>query len=679
VLHTSIAIASFLGASLVFVVQPMVGRMLLPQLGGAPFVWIVCLAFFQAMLCLAYLWVHLSARIFSLRIQLALQLALVALALWATPLSGFERVLAVGGERPSLSLTLFLLQAVGLAYFALATTTPLLQWVYGRLRGLRPYRLFAFSNAGSFAGLLLYPFGFERLWDLPGQARVWQWGFALYGAALLATVATAFRISRGAPASGLGVAANPAAAATPGARAAVFFLAAAPSALLSAISDQLTVDVAATAFLWVLGLAIYLLTYVLAFASERWHLPRFHRGLWIACSVALPVMLLPGNQVPLPLMLGVPALTLYSGAMLCHSALAERGPEPSALTGYYFLLSAGGAAGGAFVAFAAPALFDGRYELPLTMLAIHLLLALTSRRADPRQPPTGAQRLSWIGSGLATPLLLGTLYAQIVGLGQPGRVLERHRDFFGPLEVSQTARSRVLTHGRTHHGRQLRDPALAALPVAYFGSQSGAGRALRLHRQGRPRSIGVLGLGVGTVAAYAKADDRIAFFEINPEVTRLARRHFSYLETSAAVVRVEHGDGRLLLSSEPEAGFDLLLLDAFSSDSVPIHLLTVEAFGVYLRALAPDGILLANVSNRHLAVHRAVAGAARHHGLAMRIVESRGDRERGIMRARWALLARDGALLEPLLGADATAAHAIEAETPVVFRDRRASLLSLSD
>jgi protein-L-isoaspartate O-methyltransferase len=665
------------GAALLFMVQPMVGRAVLPRLGGAPLVWVVCLAFFQLGLFLGYLLVHLSTAWLSAARQRLLQLTLAGLALAMGPLHLGRRLPA--GPSPALSLLAFLAVGVGLAYLTLATTAPLLQLDYARRTGRRPYHLYAISNAGSLLGLLAYPFVVEPSLSLGDQARLWRLGFAVY-AGLIGLIALTGRAPGTVAADAL-EAADPAQAQpgddapSPG-RSSWFFLSAAPAALLGALSNHITVDVAASPLLWVVALALYLVSFMVAFAGERFHLPELHRGLWIACSVALPVMLLPGNQVPLPMMLGIPLLTLWTGAVLCHGELALRSPHGGRLTAYYVWLSAGGAAGGGFVAFVAPMIFDGHYELPLAVLATHAALAAASRRRDPRQPPSGAQRLTWLGTGLAVPVLLAVLYAQVQGLGQPGEVLERTRNFFGPLEVSQTGKSTILTHGRTHHGKQLRDPALRHQPVAYFGPDSGAGRVLRLHARGRAREIGVIGLGVGTLAAYTRPGDRIRFYEINPEITRLARAHFTYLQQAAGQVQVLHGDGRMLVAAEPPGRYDVLLLDAFSSDSVPTHLLTVEAFALYLRALASDGVLVANVSNRHLAVHRAVVGAARAHALHAVVIESPGDPERGLSRARWALMARDVATLRPMLREPV---RRLPVAHPVAFTDRRSSLWSIVD
>ncbi len=667
------ALATLVGAALLFLVQPMLGKAVLPGLGGAPFVWVVCLAFFQVGLFLGYLWVHLAATRLTPRVQLLCQLGLVALALALSPLAIEEP--PGGTERPALSLFVFLLGGAGLSYFALATTTPLLQRSFTSRTGRAPYALYAVSNAGSLLGLVAYPFVLEPQLSLDAQVQLWTLGFGLYGVLLL--FINLLPPSQNAPVEAAGAAGD----AAPSQPWTWFALAALPAVLLAAVSNHVTVDVAASPMLWVLMLGIYLISFMVAFAGERWHFPETHRGLWIACSVALPVMLLPGNQVPLPLMLGIPALTLWAGAMLCHGELARRSPEPARLTAFYLWLSAGGACGGGFVAFVAPVIFDGAYELPIALLGIHLLLARLSRRRDRRQAPTGAQRLTWLGVGLAIPLLLGTLYVQVSGAGAVGVLVERSRDFFGPLEVSRTSRSTVLTHGRTHHGKQLHDPELRGEPVAYFGPQSGAGRALRLHAAGRGRAIGVLGLGVGTLAAYARADDRMLFYEISPEVTRLARAHFSYLRDARGEVQVSHGDGRSLLGKEADGSLDVLLLDAFSSDSVPVHLLTVEAFAEYLRALRGDGVLAANVSNRHLAVERVVVGAARAHGLSVVIVESPGDRKRGLSRARWALMARRRELVEALLEGEAGEEAGREVKRvvvregeEVVWTDRRSGI-----
>ena len=674
VLLASCGATTFGGAVLSFALQPLVGRHLLPLLGGAPAVWVSCLAFFQLALVVGYLLVHLASRWLSLRVQVVTQAALLLAVLLRGPLT-LAGVSAAATLTPVATVGAFMLANVALAYVALATTAPLLQCWYALATAREPYGLYALSNLGSLLGLLAYPLVIEPLLGLNMQARVFCWSFEGYAAcALLSGVL----VLRAQPSQRVAAArpARPPVDIRASTRRAVswLLLSAAPSALLLATSHHITVDVAPAPLVWVLPLALYLATFVLAFARLRRASSQAWPALLIAGTIAMPILLMPGNQVHLALLLFVPLATLFAGAMVCHGKLAELRPDPSQLTTYYLMIAAGGALGGGFVAFVAPLVFADHYELVLSLLAVHALqLGLPQRRAR-GLPSTGLQRLAWLGGGLAVPVLLATLWVQAQGLGRAGHMVARSRSFFGSLQVRDTTRTRVLIHGRTDQGQALRAAGRSGEPIAFAGPSSGAGRAFTLHGSGRPRALGVIGLGIGMLAAYATSQDTLRFYEIDPDVILLARRHFDFLRRSRAPLTIATGDGRLTLAREHNH-FDVLALDVFSSDAVPPHLLTVEAFALYAAQLAPDGVLLANVSNRHLSLERVVAGSARANGLACVVLESPGDEAAGLLRARWAVMARDREQLRPLLGAPA---RELGVPDPVTWTDQRSSLWSIA-
>ncbi len=670
-LLATLALTAFASAALFMQLQPLVARVLLPQLGGAPGVWVSCLAFFQLVLFAAYLAVHLGSRWLPLRQQLLLHLLLVGSCVLLGPLS-LPRASALAHAAPGWHVVFSLLQHVALAGFVLSCTAPLLQAWYAAVGGSTPYLLYAVSNAGSLLGLLSYPLLVERWLDLRAAQTGWRAGFAAYA---LLSFGCALLVARS-PAAPAPTRPATSQTAPVAARALTWLLlSAAPSALLAAITNHVSVDVPASPLLWVLPLALYLASFIVAFARAQAAPSQLYAAAWIACTVALPILIMPGNEARLPVLLGVPLLTLWVGCMICHTELARLRPAPSQLTAYYAVVAAGGALGGGFVAFVAPNLFVDHYELLLSMLAVHALQLRSARRVDRRVAPTGVQRLAWLGFGLALPVLVAALWVQVAGLGRAGHVLSRTRNFFGPLQVIETARVRVLTHGRTDQGQALRDPLHRGEPVGYVGPDTGVGLALRLHAQGRPRTLGVLGLGVGALAAYAQPGDRLRFYEINPAVEPLARRFFPFLGGTRATTTVVAGDGRLALLAEPARRFDVLVIDAFSSDAVPTHLLTVEAFRVYLRALLPDGVLAINVSNRHFQLERVVAGAAHATGLTCLVRQSAAASARGLTRARWALLARRSELLSALLP---NALPAPPVSDPVLWTDDHSSLLSIA-
>jgi hypothetical protein len=668
------ALATFAGALLFLQVQPLVGRVLLPQLGGTPGVWITCLAFFQLTLFLGYVATHWTARLLSLRQQVVVQVVLLAIVLERGPLELPAIGSAQASAAPVRTLLGFLFAHAGSSCVALAMTSPLLQSWYAAATGREPYALYAVSNAGSMLGVLGYPLLIERRLGLGAQRQAFGYAFTAYATIMLVPALFAWRAAKTRDARAR--VANTARASISQTDALTWLaLSVAPSALLVAISNHVSVDVPSTPLLWAVPLALYLGSFMLAFSGAQRHYAQFHAGLWIACTVALPVLLMPGNATRLPIALGVPFATLWAGAMLCHGMLARRRPDPSRLTVYYVCIAGGGALGGGLVAFVAPFCFADLYELTLSMLAIHGLQLLLNRRRDARSAPSGPERLAWIGGGLALPVLGALLWVQIAGLGRGGHVLARARNFYGPVQVIDTDGSRVLAHGRTDQGRALRAPARTNEPVGYVGPETAVGRALTLHAADRPRALGVLGLGIGALAAYAKAGDVLRFYEINPLMLSLAQRWFTFLARTPATWSVTPGDGRLALAREPVHAFDVFVVDAFSSDAVPQHLLTREAFGVYLRQLAPDGVLTINVSNRSLSIERVVAGSAASHGLACVVLESAADPARGWVRSRWALIARRPALLTPMLGGSA---RPLEIVDPVLFTDDHASLWSIA-
>ncbi len=669
----ALALTAFTGAALFMQLQPLVARVLLPQLGGAPGVWVSCLAFFQLTLCAGYFAVHLAFRWLSLSRQLAAQVVLLLACALLGPLS-LPPMLAAPEASPIGHVLFTLLGHVALAAFVLSCTAPLLQAWYAAIGGERPHVLYALSNAGSLIGLLSYPLVVEHWFELHAALFGWRVAFAAYVGLMLLCAALVWRaqVRNRAPAQVVAPPQAPVQAPVPWLRWAA--LSAAPSALLAAITNYISVDVPASPLLWVAPLALYLASFVVAFGRGG-ALSRGYAGAWIACTIALAVLVLPGNEARLPLLLGAPLATLWVGSMICHSELVRLRPEPLQLTGYYAVIAGGGALGGGLVAFAAPNLFVDHYELMLSILAVHGLQMLAARRSDRRSAPSGAQRMAWLGFGLALPLLVAVLFVQVAGLGRAGHVLARSRNFFGPLQVLETSRVRLLAHGRTDQGQALLDPAHSREPVGYVGADTGVGRAMRLHARGRARSLGVVGLGVGALAAYAEPGDRLRFYEINPAVEPLARRFFPFLRAARARTSVVSGDGRLLLLAEPARSFDVLVVDAFSSDGVPMHLLTLEAFRAYERALVADGVLVINVSSRHFQLERVVAGSARATGMACVVLDSAAASGRGLTRARWALLARSPASLEPLRTGDA---HELVVSEPVLWTDAHSSLLDLA-
>ena len=658
-------VATALGAFLLFAVQPLIAKFALPWFGGAPAVWATCLLFFQGLVLAGYAWASLLLARLPRRGQLAAHLGLLVCALACLPIAPSERW--VDGDAPALRLLGLLATAVGLPCLALAASAPLLQGWYARVSGRDPYPLYALSNFGSLLALVAYPFVIEPYLGRALQAGIWSWAFVGY--AMVAAVCALLAARRSAA---LVEVAAPVGAPPSRRRIALWVvLPAVGSALLAAVSNAISQDVAPVPFLWLLPLGLYLLSWIAAFAGPRW----YPRRLVIALLVLSALTVLAIGRIelgmPLPWQVAAHAGALATGCWFLHAELARRRPEPARLGGFYLATAAGGALGGMAVVFAAPLVFAARSEEPLLLLGTLALVLATD--GTMRRPP----RWAWpVGAAAALALVLAIDRLALVVDG----VIASERTFFGVLSVREHDRDdprrhrRELRHGATTHGVQvLRAPGQ---PTSYYIRSSGVGLALtRQQRTGR--RIGVVGLGCGTLAAYGRAGDTFRFYELDPAVERLARDWFSFLRDSPARIEVAIGDARRTLAGEPDQGFDVLVLDAFSSDAVPAHLLTVEAFALWRRHLAPNGLLAVHVSNRHLDLQPVVrASAARQAWSTLTIADAPEEEERPWGESSTWILAGAHALgADPLF---ITRAEPVAfPPRAVVWTDDRADLLSV--
>jgi hypothetical protein len=683
-----------LGAFLLFEVQLVLGKRLLPWFGGASGVWTTCLLFFQGGLLAGYAWAHLLVDRTAPRRQLALHAGLVGIAIavlaghalaWPSPITPAEPGAAGGLRSPALAILALLGGSIGVPYVVLAATTPLLHSWLVRLRPQAPlFWLFALSNAGSLGGLAAYPLLVEPQVGLRGQGWLWTAGFVLYAVGLVACALSTWRTAppetKPAPVSLGGERAS-----DPSRRATWVVLAACPALALVAVSSHLTQEVAAVPLLWVLPLAVYLVTFILCFADRP--LPRAARGPSLALAAALAVFgLFRADALSLLSSVALWATVLFVYGMVGHGELARRRPGGSRLTAYYLAIAAGGTLGG-LVNVLAPTLLTGRFELHLALLAGPLAVVWLWL-ADPSSPlraggdPVRALRLSVAAvTGLA---VLAAALGREIQTSREGALFSS-RSFFGVLRVRLADRGGKderleLLHGRIVHGTQLTDPARRLEPTAYFGPSSGAGLAIRRHPRrlaGRPLRVGVIGLGVGTLAAWSRPGDVFRFYELDPAVVRLSagdHPRFTFLRDAAGETSVVVGDGRLTLENEPPQGFQVLVLDAFSSDAIPSHLLTREAFAVYARHLAADGVLAVHVTNRWVNLRPVVRGAAAADGLVALHLPSY---ERGTLwPSDWMLAARDRGLLQDET-IDAASLPPLGAEKPIAWTDGRSDLLGV--
>jgi hypothetical protein len=613
----------FSGALLLFLIQPMAAKQVLPRFGGAAAVWTACLMFFQVLLLLGYLYADWSTRKLSLRIQGWTHAGLVIAGALATWLSSGNSAVPAASSNPTWGVVSLLATNVGVPYFVLASTSPLLQaWYASVERQSVPYRLYALSNLGSLLALVGYPLVLEPRLDLPTQQLVWRLAyllFATFGLAVAIRAANSAEPLLAKPLMTTGVGASR--------KLTWIGLSACPSALLLAVTNELCQDIAPVPLLWIAPLAVYLITFIICFEHGQIFSPGMLRFLLPVSTLALIWIQVHAGQGLLTAML-VCLGGLFVIAMFCHGRLAELKPRDAAVTEFYLCIATGGAVGGLFVGLLAPLLFRDFAEL---RLAVACAFALSLGTLYGYRSRTFAATCAGVIFAV-TQLLAGMTNAD-------GALLFQGRNFYGTLAVRQNNRVRNLLHGMIVHGSQLLTndgQSMSDEPTAYFGRQSGGGLALQ--RMTRPQRVGIVGLGAGTLAVYSRPGDSYRFYEINPMVDDLARRSFNFLKHSAAPAESILGDARLSLSQEPDQHFDTLVLDAFSGDSIPVHLLTYEAFQCYFRHLQPDGILAIHISNRYLDLAPVVASLGNAFGKQALRVVSPGDQIRALSPATWMLV-----------------------------------------
>ena len=688
------AATMFLSAFLLFLVEPMAAKMVLPILGGSPMVWNACVVFFQVSMVAGYGYAYGASRWLPLRAQVMTHGTLLLLPLLVLPFT-MQGSGAPPSGNPALWLFGLLSVTIGIPFFALSTSASVFQHWLSRTdhpHARDPYFLYASSNLGSLLALGCYPVLVEPVFTLRQQSKLWATGYIEFVVLAGACAAVAWWRTAPPPAS-----ASPDARAGEETSAAVttvrrvrwVALAFIPSSLLLAVTSHISTDIAAVPLLWVLPLALYLLTFVLAFGRRSAAAGAFARRAFPLAVVPLALFTSAGVRGPLTLILPLHLLAFFVTALLCHADLAQDRPGASRLTEFYFWISFGGMLGGLFNALAAPLLFNSIAEYPL-VLALACVLLSRNGATPARRPawaafvlPAGIAlvtaaalltlegRLAWLLAVLSVPALaaftqrrsraFGTTMAALIAAGfvfgnADERVLFATRTFFGVYRVSEDSghRYHALAHGTTLHGLQALAPERSHEALTYFHQTGPFGQAFRaLPRAMAGRDIGVVGLGIGTLASYAGPDQRWTFFEIDPAIERIARDRsmFSFMDACGARCRVVIGDARLSLNRVPERAYDLLVIDAFSSDSIPMHLMTREAYSLYLSRLAPGAALLVHISNRHLLLGPEVASlAASQHLYALQQIDRRKDGwPEGKTESHWVVMARNQADLGSLV------------------------------
>lgn len=663
-------VASAVGAALLFAVEPMVAKMLLPAYGGSPMVWNTAVLFFQGALLLGYGYAHLTQRLG--RRQPLLHIVVVCLPLVLLPVSIPAWSGAPEGSPTSLWLLMVLAAAVGGPFAVLATTGPLLQRWYswsGLPRAHDPYFLYAAGNAGSLAALLAYPFVIEPLSALPVQSRWWAWGYVLFAVLM---VVTALSLRKGA----IAVAEEePEAEPVSWLRRLRWLgLAFLPSSLMLGVTTHVSTDIAPVPLMWVVPLALYLLTFIIAFARRDADWTPWVKAAAV-CGVVMPWVLLMGGKLEALTAISLDVLLLVVAGLACHGLLAKDRPEAGRLTEFFLTVSLGGVLGGLFNGLLAPLLFTWTAELTIASAALVVLafatrpgsLGLYARLALCGPVPLLLLLLTFgtdAGWGPALGVPLTVVWALILARDPKALLVTsatgtivimasttfhgdvQDRTFFGQYSIEESDGRRVFSHGTTIHGFQLLDQP--GTPTAYYSRRGPVGAYLEAF--GGTDRIAMVGLGTGALAAYAKAGQHLDVYEIDPQVVRYARDRFSFLDDCLCQVNTIVGDGRLSLEKAPDASYGLIVLDAFSSDAVPAHLLTREAITLYQRKLKPGGVLAFNLSNRNLDLVPVLAATARAAGLATLYSEDRAPATRTELPSVWAVAARTKTDLAPLKG-----------------------------
>ena len=721
------AFTIFLSAFLLFAVQPLMGKYILPWFGGGPGVWTACMLFFQCVLLVGYSYAHLiSSRLGPSR-QKMLHLGALALSLLLLPIAPEPSWKPTGAEQPTRHILLLLLVNIGVPFALLSSTGPLLsRWFSHSFPARSPYRLYALSNAGSLLALLSYPFVVEPFLALRTQAWIWSLG---YGAFVPLCGWCAWRFGRSdealyletslsipepeTPPGDLASKAEPNPA--PGSTDRVLWLALAATAsvMLLATTHQVSQDLAVIPLLWVLPLALYLLSFILCFNHDRWY-KRWIFGPLLAVGALAVVYIMPQDlTLSAWIQIGVYSTMLFACCMVCHGELARLRPGANYLTRFYLIIGIGGALGGVAVAVVAPLVLKDFWEYHLGLTATCLLAMVCvqrdtakRRRRDilekPKQDTAPANPRLWLAWG-GTLLLFSIIIAGLVRdvRQDQKRAIETARNFFGVIHILEADKMRLMEHGRSLHGTQSLHPSMRKVPTTYFGRDSGIGialdeyRRLQMPRQdintGQIQSqdpasgphdttlrIGVIGLGTGTIATLTRPGDYLRFYEINPSVERLARKYFTYMDDAAAKVDVIFGDARIRLEHEAQNGqyqnFDVLAVDAFNSDAPPLHLLTREAMELYFAHLKPRGLLAFNVSNRYVNLSSVVRGLAQSANRQSVRIYTTGQGMFEAQPADWVIVTNNPSFLADEVVQVAATEWSNDESLPILWTDEYASL-----
>ena len=663
--------AVFTSAFLLFLVEPMAARAILPALGGSSSVWITCLVFFQLMLLVGYLYTHWLTSRLPVRRQEQAHVVLLAVAVLTLLAQVWLHAdLSQAAAHPVSAIFAALGSGIGLPFLLLAATSPLLQvWLARREQASVRFHLYALSNVGSLLALVAYPTLVEPYLTLVQQKLAWAAGFLLLAILLAAIALTAGPAA--APADAAPATTEPFASSR--ARLLWFLLPMAAAMQLAAVTSYLSQNIAAIPLLWILPLGVYLLTFILAFDApglyRRWLIIRF-----LAVMLASLGYMLSKTDMSLPIAISVGffLVELFFACYFCHAEVYAQRPRNSGETTlFYLFLAAGGVAGSCFIAILCPLLFRFNYDIALAFAAT-AAVALVVVWND-----GWAQRLLWAVGVALMGVVLSMMYSAFTL-----NTLAAERNFYGPLRVKtslyppQAFSVRTLINGSVEHGTQWSAAEFRHTPTTYYATDSGVGLTLANCCTGRTKRVGIIGLGAGTLAAYGQPGDSFRFYEINPAVEPLARSFFTYIHDSAATITVASGDARLSLAAEPDNHYDVLVVDAFTGDAIPLHLLTREAMTLYRRHMAPGGVLAFHVSNQYLDLPPAIALLAKSAGMRAAIIHAPIHEDLGAFSSTWVLVTDNDAFWQ--LPAIALAAKPIQPRRGLrLWTDDYSSLLPI--
>jgi SAM-dependent methyltransferase len=646
----SYGVTIFLGAFLLFEIEPMIAKRILPWFGGAAAVWIICLLFFQLVLLLGYTYAHWLTSKFAPKTQAQIHAALLAASTLFLPIYPKDSWQPTPSQSPMLHILLLLTTTLGLPYLLLSSTSPLFQSWYASQHKAAPYRFYSLSNVGSLLALLSYPVAVEPWLTTHHQAVAWS---IIYSAFVVLCIAIAF--SRRALPETL---AKQQLTARPSWQMQLLWvaLAACGSALLLAITNHITQNIAAVPLLWIIPLSLYLLTFILCFASHSFY-PRSIFLRLLAIVLGGMTYALSPSFLQMPVKVAIPLFCagLFVACMFCHGELARLKPDPQHLTSFYLTIAGGGALGAVFVAVVAPKIFSAFYELHVVIGLCAVLIVVVY--AIDRDSPFSVVQFRPGGFALTALAIAVIASVSVNARNYASSAQLTLRNFYGVLRVKDGKTPNVaiirggsaaqqgdvpdyrsLVNGTINHGMQFLAPDRRRWATTYYSRDSGVGVALQAAEKNGPVDVGIIGLGAGTTAVYGRAGDRFTFYEINPLDIQLAKQQFSFLSDSPSTINIIEGDARLSLEREPPQNYDVLVVDAFSGDSIPVHLLTREAFQLYFQQLKPSGVLAVHISNSYLDLEPVVAAAAANLHKEAVLIHNSNDPEKGIFASLWVLV-----------------------------------------